>query len=97
MDKELIERLNTWTQIGAGVNDASFVYAASMMSEAATQGTADNERIAELEASIHQLITAWEILPGSKRYTPREIADWLGGPMKQAMDNNRAILEGKAS
>lgn len=37
--------------------------------------------------SAKELIEAWEVLPGDKRYTPKEIQSWLLDHMKPAIDD----------
>ena len=86
MDNELIEALNTRP-------------ASPLMRRAATQGTADNERIAEMSDALQALALA------EANY--RKKHDLLGSGhietgrawdiVRRAGDAARAILEGKAS
>jgi len=45
-------------------------------------------KIKRLEEAIDRMIMAWNVLPKG-RYNVKIIEEWLGGPMKQAVDNLR--------
>lgn len=51
-----------------------------------------NTKEPQYQAALAGVVKAWESLRGGKHYTPNEIADWLAGPMKKAIDKARAAL-----
>jgi hypothetical protein len=42
---------------------------------------------------IKNIIKAWEVLKGGKRYSKKKIEDWLIDDMKPAIDEARTLLE----
>jgi hypothetical protein len=42
---------------------------------------------------IKNIIKAWEVLKGGKRYSNKKIEDWLIDNMKPAIDEARKLLE----
>ena len=41
---------------------------------------------------INQIIDAWDSLEGNKKYSPKEIEDWLNSSMRQAISNARKFI-----
>ncbi|KKL13516.1 hypothetical protein LCGC14_2524970 [marine sediment metagenome] len=51
------------------------------------------ERASAKDAALKGIIVAWEHPPGGRRYSPREIEDWLHNNMKPAIDAVRALAK----
>jgi hypothetical protein len=46
----------------------------------------------QVEKALHNLIDAWEALPGGTNYTPQRVSVWLIEDMKPAVDYARRAV-----